>query len=289
MTDFKPINLNEIDESKFSFGEVRTLDNGGKICFVNYGDEGTTDSIITSSGLQDLPWDMNTFENPDGSKSFSLSLSFRNRDTNPSTKNFYLGCEKLDDIMLDMGVKNQLEWLKKKGKSKEHMEEDYYTPNVRWAKDKETGERNTEYPPRFQVKLNKKNGKWAFDCFDQNRQLIDLNEVPLESLLVRGAKVKALMKLTTVWTGAKGFGCKWAVMQLKIHKSQQLTGYAFNDEDEDEDTVTDTQNTEVSLTVPDNDEDENTQEDYLEEEVEVEEVKPAPKKKKRLVKKKSAA
>jgi hypothetical protein len=284
MMNMKPMNLNAVDETKLSFGEVKNLDNGGKIAFVNYGDEGSTDSLMTYTGLQDLPWDMNTYDNPDGSKSYSLTLSFRDRDSNPATKSFYEGCEKLDSAMLDMGVQNQMEWLKKKGKSKEQLAEDYYTPNVRWAKDKETGERDTQYPPRFQIKLVKKNNKWAFDAYDQNKQVIDLDETPLETLLVRGAKVKALIKLTTVWTGSKGFGCKWAIMQLKIHRSQKLTGYAFADDDEDDlDSVVDTPNTDVSLTTEDDAE--SGEEEYLEEEVE---VKPSPVKKKRVVRKKAA-
>lgn len=291
----KPMNLNEINGSHLSFGDVKSLDNGGKIAFVNYGGEDSTDSLITSTGLQELPWDMNTYENPDGSKSYSLTLSFKNRDINPSTKNFFEGCEKLDDIMLDRGVQNQMEWLKKRGKTKDQLKEDYYTPNVRWAKDKETGELNPQYPPRFQIKLVQKSGKWAFNGYDQNKELIDFNETPLETLLVRGAKVKALVKLTTVWTGAKGFGCKWAIQQLKIHRTQQLTGYAFDDEDEEDqlDHTEYSKNKEVSLTesvdavdadTVDADEDVDADE-YLEEEVE---VAPVPTKKKVIRRKKAA-
>ena len=279
----KPITLNNIDDDKLNFGEVRALDNGGKICFVNYGGESSTDSLLTSTGLQELPWDMNTYDNPDGSKSYSLTLSFKNRDTDPRTKDFFEGCEKLDDIMLAKGEQNQMEWLKKRGKSKKDLKDDYYTPNVRWAKDKDTGELNPQYPPRFQIKLVQKSGKWAFQAYDQNKDLIDLEETPLETLLVRGAKVKALIKLTTVWTGAKGFGCKWAIQQLKIHRSQQISGYAFdddNDEEEDLDLPA-TNNTTPSLTTED---DAESGEEDLEEDVE---VAPVPKKK-RVVRKKAA-
>jgi len=185
--------------------------------------------------------------------------------------------------MLAKGEQNQMEWLKKRGKSKKDLKDDYYTPNVRWAKDKDTGELNPQYPPRFQIKLVQKSGKWAFQAYDQNKDLIDLEETPLETLLVRGAKVKALIKLTTVWTGAKGFGCKWAIQQLKIHRSQQISGYAFdddNDEEEDLDLPT-ADNTKVSLTTED---DAESGEEDLEEDVE---VAPVPKKK-RVVRKKAA-
>jgi len=278
----KPMNLNEINEEMLSFGDIKTLDNGGKICFVNYGEGDSTSNLVTQTGLQDLPWDMNTFDNPDGTKSYSLSMSFKNRDTNPSTKNFFEGCEKLDHIMLNHGVENQMEWLKKRGKTAEQLAEDYYTPNVRWAKDKETGEVNPEYPPRFQLKLVQRNGKWAFNVYNENRELVNLDETPLESLLVRGAKVKALIKLTTVWTGSKGFGCKWAVVQLKIHRTQQYNNYAFNDDD-DEDEEEPALGRSESTVLTQESEPEN--EDYLEEEVKVE--APPVKKKKRIVRKKT--
>ena len=287
MTTMKPMNLNEINESDMTFSKVNNLDNGGKICFVNYGEDGS--SIHTSTGLMELPWDMNVYEEPNGEKSYGLSLSFKNRDVNQVTKNFFEGCEKLDEIMLDKGVEHQLEWLKKNKKTKEHMKEDYFTPNIRWAKDKETGELNTQYPPRFQVKLAKRNGRWTFDAYDQNRAKIDLDEVNLEDLLVKGAKVKALLKLTTVWTGARGYGCKWAVVQLKIHKSQQLIGYAFDDDDEDDETEY-SQNKGPSLTPAADDnlsQEDEDEEDYLEEAVDA--PKPEPKKKKIVRKKKSSA
>ena len=284
--NMKPMNLNELDYSNLTVSELKTLDNGGKICFVNYGEDSS--SVQTQTGLQELPWDMNVYED-DGNKSYSLSLSFRSRDTNPTTKCFYEGLEKLDSAMLDLGVQNQLEWLKKKGKDRDAMEEDYYTPNIKWAKDQVTGERNTQYPPTFKVKLAQKNGKWAFDAFDQNREKIDFEKESLESLLVRGAKVKALLKLTTVWATAKGYGCKWAVMQLKIHRSQQLTGYAFADDDEEDDDELSRTNTEQkpSLTI-DDDEDDEDEGEYLEEEVVVEEPEPDPPatKKKKVVRKK---
>lgn len=279
----KPMNLNDINMSDIKISKVNTLDNGGKIAFVNYGEDGS--QIITTTGLQELPWDLNIYEEADGNKNYSVSLSFKNRDTNPGTKNFFEGLEKLDEEMLELGVQNQLEWLKKKGKSKEQLAEDYYTPNIRWAKDKVTGEVNTQYPPRFQVKLAKKNGKWSFDAYDQNKEKINLEEEDLEALLVRGAKVKALLKLTTVWTGSRGYGCKWAVMQLKIHRTQQFVGYAMGDEDEDDETeyAEDTQNTDTSHN---NEVHEEPDEEVTEPELEPEPVKP---KKKRIVRKKVAS
>ena len=282
----KPVNLNELNFSELTIGKVNTLDNGGKIAFVNYGEDGG--QILTSSGLQDLPWDMNVYEEADGGKSYALSLSFKGRDTNQAPKNFYEGLEKLDDAMLDLGGKNQLEWLKKKGKSKEQVAEDYYTPNVRWGKDKVTGEINTQYPPRFQVKLAKKNGRWTFDAYNQQKEKINLDEVDLETLLVRGAKVKALVKLTTVWTGARGYGCKWAVTQLKVHSTQRFTGYAFGDDSEDDDETE--YAAPVVAPVAADDADADDADDEVEEEDEVDEVEeepePAPVKKKRIVKKK---
>ena len=36
----KPVNLNELNFSELTIGKVNTLDNGGKIAFVNYGEDG---------------------------------------------------------------------------------------------------------------------------------------------------------------------------------------------------------------------------------------------------------
>jgi hypothetical protein len=265
MTTMKPVNMNDVDFSKLDFSEVNNLDNGGKICYANYGEDGG--SLITSTGMMELPWNMNVYDEADGGKSYALSLSFKGRDTNPATKTFYEGLEALDEHMLQAGVDNQVEWLRKKGKTVDNMKEDYYTPNVRWGKDKETGEISTQYPPRFQMKLVKKNGRWDFPVFSDDRKRVDLDEVKLDDLLVKGAKVKALIKMTTVWTGARGYGCKWKVLQMKVVKGQQFTEYAFDDEDDEDETMelSRTQTTEPTLTTDDNE----LEDEYLEEEQEV--------------------
>ena len=78
-------------------------------------------------------------------------------------------------------------------------------------KDKDTGEINTRYAPRFKVKLPFYDGVFKCPVYNSKKQKVSMTEV------VAGSTVQALIRPGGLWfiPGGK-FGLSWRVEQMKI-------------------------------------------------------------------------
>ena len=111
--------------------------------------------------------------------------------TNTDIKTFYDALTSLDNSLIVGATKNSLAWFTKKKLSKEVASE-IYQPNVRYSTDRETGEINTRYAPRFTVKIPVYNNKistkiwkdlsWSLNDWTEGGQLemLGTNDLQLE-------------------------------------------------------------------------------------------------------------
>jgi hypothetical protein len=202
--------------SKISFSQVKTLDFGGKQAYINY--DGGMFVMQTPSCA--LPYGMSAFDKA-GPVKYSVELSLRGyNEPGNKMKQFYDAIAALDEFMIDQGVKNSQQWFKS-SLSREVIKA-FYTPMVRFSKDKEGNPK--PYPPTIKLALKQKRDSQDFDIklVDAKRQ--DYKGIPLEELLVKGANVTCLIQATGVWFAGSKYGVSWKAVYVRVDSLPRSAG-----------------------------------------------------------------
>ena len=226
------IKASEFDLNQISYSTIKVLDSGAKQSYVNYGPD--NDRLILHTPRFILPFNMSTFDKGKGEDpKHSFEASFREMEDYESLSEFYEKFQNLDTKFIDDGVMMSMAWFKKKKTTREVVEALYH-PLIKPSRDKITGEPDGRYPPTIRFKLPYRNGKFLFEVYDFNKNLIDLNEMPLSELLVKGSKVRALVQCAGMWFASGRFGCTWNVVQLRVKVPARLNKYSFLADSDDE-------------------------------------------------------
>ena len=220
------------------YGTPRTLDSGGKSIYLSLNKA----PIVIQTPEMWAPFGKQKWENEKGVPKFTLDLSFKGQESRPVLETFYTKMTELDNKLIDDGVENSFEWLKKKNISRE-VASNLHTKLVRHHVDKDTGEITNKYPPTFKLTLPWKaknpanpseGGDFTCEVFDNNKNRVDLNTIE-----TKGCKVTAIIQCLGLWSAAGKYGCTWKVLQMRIVPPPTIKGYAFkeieNDKVEDED------------------------------------------------------
>jgi hypothetical protein len=170
---------------------------------------------------------------------------------NAKVTNFYNALSTLDEFMVDEATKNSKLWFKQE--LKREVVEAFYTPSVKFGRDKEGNP--TPYPPNVKVQLRKKrnandtaaadsdlSNSFDVDVFDASAAT-DANArpikgVPMGDLLVRRVEVTCLIECTGVWFAGGKFGLSWKASQIRVDKAPSGLvgrGYAFVQDEEERD------------------------------------------------------
>jgi hypothetical protein len=215
-----------VDLSKITFGTPKLLNGGARIVPISY--EGKTlifqtARLVCSYGLS--KW------GEGATAKYSIDGSFKGRDESPSVKHFFDFLMNFDKFMVEKGVENSVEWLKKKHSSSDVVAA-LYTHAVRFAKDKETGEVTDKYPPAFKMTIPFKDGKSVCNVYDDKQNAIDILETNSSS--IKGSTVTSIIKCTGIWIAGGNYGLTFRVEQLRMEPTaNHLAGFAFQDEDDD--------------------------------------------------------
>ena len=148
-------------------------------------------------------------------------------------KPFFTALTALDEYMVDYATKNSQALFK--SKMSREVVQAFYTPTVRFGKDKEGNP--TPYPPNIKVAFKRNRDNGNFDCeFYDEKSARDPNAkpikgVPIEEMLVKKVEVTAIIRCTGVWFAGGKFGLSWKAVQMRLDKVPQgIRGYAFVDE-----------------------------------------------------------
>jgi hypothetical protein len=213
--------------------QPKVLDSGGKLAYVNYGD---SRSLLIQTPSLPSPFGMNVFDK-NGPPKFSLDLALRGYQESGKVKAFYDALSSLDEYMIDLGVKNSKLWFK--ADMKREIVQAFYTPIVKFGRDKEGNQ--TPYPPNVKLQLRKnRDGAFETEFYGEDAKSnpkakpLDLEENPLESFLVKKVEVTALMQCTGVWFAGGKYGLSWKAVQVRLDSVPAgLRGYGFVNDDED--------------------------------------------------------
>tara|TARA_A100001011_G_scaffold339536_1_gene371052 strand:+ start:2044 stop:2961 length:918 start_codon:yes stop_codon:yes gene_type:complete len=286
------------------YTKVKINSVGGKsIGIIN---SNTKRSLMVSTPIM-LNWGVNVFDNPNGTKSYSLSLQFPREEFSTDSTNELLNMLKdMESKILDDAVENSKDWFGK-SQSREVVEA-FWNPILKYPKNQETQEPDTTRAPTLKVKLPMWDGVYKFELFDMENNLLIPNEEGRspDMVIQKASNIACVIQCGGIWMANGNFGVSWKLFQAKYKESVQLevgkgvchvplseedsNKMAISGSNEDEPTNL----TGTSTMVESDDEEEAVESEVVAEgsvQVEVEEASPPPieqkPKKKRVVKKKS--
>ena len=235
--------INQLNVNALTFSAVKASAHS-KLMYVN-NNAGkvriqTPKMYIPSGGKHWVP------KNDNDKDSFDIDLSFQGHETNEDIKLFHDKMIQLDNRIKEHIVKNPKACLGKANITLETLEESFYTPIVKVAKNADGD--ILPYPDRIKIKLDRDedggSGKFLSNkrlktevlFFDENKERIDVSESTFENDIPKGSEMISIIELVYVAFSKTGVSTKWKLIQAKVFKKQEaITDYAIDDSD-DEDT-----------------------------------------------------
>ena len=102
---------------------------------------------------------------------------------------------------------------------------------IKTPTDKETGEVLSQYPQRLRLKIPFYDGKFNCEVFDKEGNKI---EDPMEEILVKGTRVKAIIECVGLWIASASYMCQWKVVRMEADVQKVTRGPAFLPDTDDE-------------------------------------------------------
>lgn len=214
---------NDFNVSKINYGAVKKLENGGKSIYIKYGG----DPLIMQLPEMSAPFGLSKWAG-DGKTKYSLDLSFSGKDQRKVLQTFFENMVNLDKKLVTDAIENSPTWFNKKYSSFEVVEA-LYTPMVKYAKDKNTGEITDKYPATFKMSVPlAKDGSFDCEVYNGKAERVDLASLE-EKGGIKGARVSAIVQCLGIWIAGSKFGCSWKVIQMKVSQRAAISGYAIRD------------------------------------------------------------
>ena len=227
------------------FGKHKPNTNGGYNIELTVGD--TTSETLLQSPKMRAPFGISTDKTNPFKK--SLDVSFQGAESSEAIKSFRVLIEKMDNLTIDYALKNSKTCFKKE--LTRDVIAEYYYSGIKLSK-------KEQYSDTFKFKIlfmkpnpekNLPNGKYLTSFWDPK------GEEKNENYLDKGDSVTTLIKPQMLWVANRSFGITWVCTQVRVHKQQKTSGYAFKktddsdkedfDESEEEVEVTDDEEVEV--------------------------------------------
>lgn len=216
----------DFNPALLTFSEPRQLESGGRSIYLSY--DGQPFSVQTPEMA--APFGMSNYRDRAGGAGpdkWTLDLSFKGINDRPNMRTFFTLLETLDRLVVEYALANSQTLFKKRHTSAEVVAA-LYTPAIKFAKDRNTGEVNERFPPTFKMALPLKDGRFLCETYDSRRTRTELTDVE-----TKGSSVTAITRCVAIWVINGKFGVTWKAQQLKITPSSSLHGYAFKETDED--------------------------------------------------------
>lgn len=197
----------------------KALKSGAKQAYLNYGGERL---VMQTAVNMSVPFGLaNSVQF--GPEQFTVELSFRGSEQRPEIKEFMNVLAAIDEKLIDEGTKCSQNWFK--DDLPREVIKKFYTPSLKYSKDKETG-KQLDYPPNLKLKLRKINNDFETKFYDVNGS--PYKGVPVEDLLPKGAMVTAIIECAGVWFAGSKYGLTWRAKQIAIHKMpEKISDFAF--------------------------------------------------------------
>lgn len=187
---------------------------GGKVVYISGPNNAR---ILLQTPTMSLPFGITPYDVNGEIQSYSIDLSFRGIENDPKLQDFLDKVRELDEFLIDTATENSEAWFGKK-QSREMVAEFYR----RLVNDK-----NPEYPPFVKMKVSAgMNGEPNAQFYDEKKERVGID------YLSKGASVKVICEISSIWFVNKTFGASFRVSQAAVmNKPNRLQEYAFQDEE----------------------------------------------------------
>jgi hypothetical protein len=170
-----------------------------------------------------LTWGIN--ENQfDGSdkKSYDLSLQFpSNEYSREDTSAFLENIKKMEVYLKEQACSNSKQWFGKVQSAE--VVDAFWTPMLRYTKDKATGDPDYSKSPSLRVKIPFWDGQFKCEIYNTNRELIFPKEnVNIIDVVPKGSEVKVMLQCGGIWFAGGKFGVTWKPYQMIVKPKHQL-------------------------------------------------------------------
>ncbi len=307
-----------IDATKFNpvkqvkYAKMKVNKVGGKSVGIMNSETGK--SLILQTPLI-LTWGANMFkDDKSGKVTYDMALQFPRDDyQTEDNKKFLDSMVTFQNKLKQDAIANSKEWFNKASMSREVIDALFH-PMLSYSKDKETGEPDMTKSPTLKVKIPFWENQFNCEVYDTESKMLFPNEAtpnttPLE-LITKASNISALIQCGGFWFANGKFGVTWKLVQCVVKPKPSLKGKCLIslssevkkeieksnggssssqalqvEDDEDDDVEEDASGVGMLKVVEDSDDEETPVVEQAPVAV-VEEVKQAPIKIKRIVKKK---
>ena len=224
--------------SAVSVSAAKSLDNGAKLVYVNYN----KGRFNIQTPPMELAWDVNCYDEGPYPK-YSCEVSFKGMDEDTKhgreLKGFHDKMVELEDKLIDEGVKNGSAWFKlPKGKVNKDVISSKFGPLVRVSKNKE-GEPDGKWPSTMRLKLQYKDEKFGCKLYDTEGDQFLINNPEsthnIDSILLKGSKVKCVIQCVGLWIASGNYMCQWQLVKAEVEIREGMVGDDFLPDTDDED------------------------------------------------------
>lgn len=213
-------------DSDFTYTKVK-LNNGRKS--VGILNKENMKQMYLSTPLM-LTWGINEYvDEKSGTKTYDLALQFPKEEyNNPACVDFLKNMQAFEEKVKSDAIVNSKEWL---GKTKVEpaVIDALWSPMLKYPKDKETNEPDYSRPPTLKVKIPYWEGEFKnVEIYDQEKNLLfppeDDTEFDIKLLISKASNVATLIYCGGVWVANGKFGVTWKLFQAIVKPKQSLSG-----------------------------------------------------------------
>ena len=165
-----------------------------------------------------LTYGVNKHVNDDGSTSYDMAIQLpREEFASPETRELQAMMAELEEKIVNDAFANSRDWFGKKYSSLEVVKE-FWTPILKYPKNKEDGSYDTTRAPTIKVKLPFWDGQAKFDLFDLKSNPIYPNDngSSPDELVQKGSNVCCTLLCGGVWITGSKFGVTWKLSQAAV-------------------------------------------------------------------------
>ena len=212
-------NVSDINTNSLSFGAVKSLDNGGKILYMNHNNK----PLVFAINQMHVPFGLSVWDNANAGANvkYNINLSFPEGDDTLLDK-----IKGVEDRIIDEAFANSKAWFKKSYTSRAVVAE-LFTSCIKYPK--ENGEISQKYRPTIQLTLPFKNGAFECQAYSADRTAFEISK----ETITKGSKMEAIVQFSCIWMAGTKFGCTMKVLQMKVTPSRGTLVYAFVDDEDD--------------------------------------------------------
>jgi len=171
-----------------------------------------------------LTWGVNENDfDGTGKKTYDMSLQFPSAEyANPDTSAFLDNLKRLETLVKEQACTNSKAWFGKIQSAE--VVEAFWTPMLRYPKDKATGEPDYTKSPTFRVKLPFWDGKFKFEIFNvKGESVFPKEDVNIMDVVPKGSEAKIILQCGGIWFAGGKFGITWKPFQMIVKPKLQLT------------------------------------------------------------------